>query len=498
MARRTGDYKKDMEAKGLRPVERTPIPEPIQSGNDGRGGKGMQLSTTVEKSSDAPGTQSFTVKSSRKAAKQQQQTVKLAQRGMDTAAQIILARRKNARRRRLVLDATAAAATVSHYTAEGLIHEELTGDGTFQSSANCKVPAASLTAGKWLFIFNTLCAASTFVDTNKCRIVEDDGTPTVLSLDDHRWITVAGLGDTANGRQVSFMVVATVTGASDVSMQMQNAVSTTGRINAYHILALNLDELVEGTDYFHDAVTTDVADITGDIWNDITTTITPTAGEDYLVFGTALNYVSGGRQMYTRMTIDGTANAAFDSVTDGDTNDRLDAFGATIVESMPALVDGAITMETQPFFSDIQDILSSQLFALRLNVFSDYQVKSADGVIDIGLSATEIQVDTLTAAANTGDYLICAMSAELGGGDPSSYALFSNINAAGETLEAGDVTNNHRRDEPVQSWPSSNFAHAVLDITAADQIGIVYDAIAGTTTRDAIDIRTLIMSLKLA
>ena len=423
----------------------------------------------------------------RRAAKQARREVRRANRAARVAS-----------RRRIIIDPPGG--EINHYSAEGFAGEEFTGDASWQTSTICKIPAANLVAGEWLFVVHAFVGASTWLDTQELRLVEDDGTPTVMSYDRTvadsgiRFRAGAATSSLSSGVLTPFMVRRTVTGDSDVVVQMKNPVGTTGRLNHWRVLAIHLDELTEGTDYLWGHTDTDNSLDPADTWEDLGVAVSPSEGDDWLFFSSVGTDHPSGRQISTRFNIDSTMYD-MDTQSSYDTNDEHNSFAAFIQESMPAstcALEGWV-------FNNVQTVTHASLFALRLNSFKDYHVGASDTpIVNMNLAGQEIITTTMSAATQSGNYLMFGSYKDYDGGKINGNWLSKNINAAGEVVIAGDETSAHYEELSLVNSTACLALWSVEDVTALDEVTLVLDAKPSGSSRDANFMRLLIMSMEKA
>jgi len=270
------------------------------------------------------------------------------------------------------------------------------------------IAAASFSAStKYLIMAVIDIEGSTAASEHHARLVHG-ATPTEFTDGDSVFDSGSGVN---GGFQYGWMTVWTQPGTAElVKLQIQGESTSTATCKISQIFAMDLTLLAENSDYWYNEVTADYTTTTTPTAQ-ASVTLTPNGTDNYFVIGNVTQglcaALADGNDF--RCDLNESVGATTTPLLDVETEDidvGDEQRNLLLMRTWAALSAVSHTFALRPYHAGASfTVLSSRVFALRLNVFDQHAVAYTDGGVSPATSPTWTNLQTLSVTPNaTGNF----------------------------------------------------------------------------------------------
>lgn len=285
--------------------------------------------------------------------------------------------------------------------------------GTWQTGTGMEILGSNLDASSdYLLVFFALVGGnSANANDFEFRVVEEDGTPTVLTASEHR-LEPRRTGSTLVGHAYAYMArVTTAATPNDYAMQLQTAGVNTAHIAGMNAFAIKLDDVTENTDFFYDDDATSYTTLASSTYQDGAAVTIGDGTSDYLVISTAHFVVDAvAPEALLRIDVGGVVHGA--TITETEDTAEEYCIGTLAFVSAPSASTTVTTQVSNSGSSGDIDVDNNRIFALRLDAFEDHAGTRDTTPTNITIAATDTVSGTLahtTVTAASEDWMFVAL-----------------------------------------------------------------------------------------
>jgi hypothetical protein len=288
---------------------------------------------------------------------------------------------------------------------------------TFEDCA--EIAAGSFTAGDtYLILGNAYVRCSSASNNLHARLVNGpDGSESAFT--DGSWtIDIAGGGgDAFYNCQWAYVYDQPGGGARQVKIQIARSADGANSVNCdmSQIVAINLSDLVENTDWWDNEVTADYTNTTSFV-DQANVTFTANGTDTYLAIGAFVADINNNTGQLEARLEDSVAGA-LEPLYSVEGSDTAETKGGLVIRAyVPSAASHNIAIQTRDETGTANSIVSTRLILIRLNAFDQFQVAYTEAE-DAGSWPTFETVQTISFNPDvTGNWcIIGSQTSDIGG-----------------------------------------------------------------------------------